>query len=228
MKKVHRFIIQNLSLPESGEMTVVGDVFSQMKNVLKLEPGEEVGICDGAGSEAICRIVSYEKGGARLEIIALEKESTPSRKLSLFCAILKNENLEWVVQKASEIGACRIIPIITDRTIKTGIRKDRLQSIAKEAVELAGRSNLVEILDPVNFKEALDMISGGWFMEASGVASKDAASCDSVFVGPEGGWSEKEINQAKLAKLTFVSLGENVLRAETAATLAVFEALQKN
>lgn len=154
--------------------------------------------------------------------------------VTLYCAILKRENFEWVVQKTTELGVRRIVPLITDRTVKTGIRLDRLISIAREASEQSGRGVIPEISKPMEFDQALSetkQYAQNLFFHTSRTGKEDsdreatsqkpkAKRSIGLWIGPEGGWSDDEVTAATQANIRISSLGPRILRAETAAVAA--------
>ncbi len=154
----------------------------------------------------------------------------------LYCAMLKRENFELVVQKATECGVAEIVPIVTARTVKLGLKIDRLQKIAREAAEQSGRGIVPEIFDPMSLKESIVHAkqnnanilfepSGSHFLGTLVPFRLDAtkvAMNRGLFIGPEGGWTDDEVDQMRGAGYHVVSLGPRVLRAETAAIVAVF------
>jgi 16S rRNA (uracil1498-N3)-methyltransferase len=233
--KTHHFIInQNLI---QGKMVIIDTEFiHQLKDVLKLKTGETIIVGDGQGNLGTGKIVLLDKKAIEIEIEKLEKREK-GREVNLYCAILKKDNFEWVAQKATEVGVTRIIPVLTERTVKTNLNFDRLQKIVKEAAEQSERAWLPEIGEIVEFKKVVEDVLGEKIMfEASGEHSPPPATQDrlralragptplsrregsvSVFIGPEGGWSEREINLARENNFQILNLGKNILRAETAA-----------
>lgn len=224
MKKVHRFIgAYDL---RATEIVLEDDVAHQIANVLKLKTGERVALCDGQGREAeyeILRLAKREVGLVR-QGAAHQLETEPAHAITLYATILKRENFEWAVQKAVECGATEIVPVITERTIKKDVNVERMQAIAKEAAEQCGRGIVPEVAEPVKLEQALDRAKGSkLFFDAEGESWSGHPGTDaSLFVGPEGGWTDAERENAKRAGAKLVSLGSRVLRGETAVPIAVF------
>jgi 16S rRNA (uracil1498-N3)-methyltransferase len=151
--KIHRFIGPfDLS---KKELRISGEIAHQITKVLKLKPGEMIELCDELGSYTTAEIVEISGKNVKVKIKEIIKNKENGNKVNLFCAILKKENFELVVQKTTECGISKIIPIITSRTVKTGLNLERLQKIAKEASEQSGRTNVPEISEPMKFEEAL-------------------------------------------------------------------------
>ncbi len=226
MKKIHRFITDMRE--EGGVVTVeTGSVVRQIRDVLKLVTGEVVALLDGHG-----RVVEIEltRVGDMVEGRALrtwQNEGEASNKVTMYVAILKRNLFELVVEKMTELGVTHIVPIITDRTVKLGLKHDRLLAIAKEATELSGRSVVPTIHEPMSFDEALsgaDMNAEHCFFDRVGKAmgSAHVGGAKAGWIGPEGGWSERECEKAKAAGFTAVSLGTTTLRGETAAIVASY------
>jgi 16S rRNA (uracil1498-N3)-methyltransferase len=165
--KIHRFIddfdLNEKASPVTGlrprELEISGDIAHQIIKVLKLETGEKIELCDGKETLALGEIKEIGKKNVIVKIISTKKEKNDAKKVSLFCAVLKKENFELVVQKATEVGVYKIIPIISARTIKTGLNLERLNKIAKEASEQSGRISVPEILEPISLENALKAIN---------------------------------------------------------------------
>jgi 16S rRNA (uracil1498-N3)-methyltransferase len=157
--KIHRFI-GPFDLSKKEINIIDKEIVNQMKNVLRLKAGEFVELCDGLNTSVTALIVKIEKDSINVSIKEIIKDKNKTKNdVTLFCAILKKENFELVVQKTTECGVSKIIPIITSRTIKNGLNIERLQKIAKEASEQCGRINIPEILEPINFDESLKLIN---------------------------------------------------------------------
>lgn len=225
--KIHRFI-GNFRLAEEQYTLKDPDLIHQIRDVLQLKPGERIQLCDGQMHEAMATIESWSDKSIELKVEQPTRNAAePARRITLYCAILKKENFEWACQKATEAGASRIVPVISERTVKLSLRADRLRVILKEAAEQAGRGIVPELGEIMDFEQALTdarACSVRWFFEPSGAALPAAPDADSItiFVGPEGGWSDRESSQAREAGLRAISLGPRVLRAETAAVIGTY------
>ena len=228
--KRHRFI-GPFDLTQTSLRLFEKELVRQISLVLKLKPGEEIVLSDGKGKEAVVRLTTVEKKEVTGEIIERMKNTNESmRHVTLYCAVLKRENFELVVQKATEVGVAEIVPIITRRTVKTGLKLERLRQIAKEAAEQSGRGVVPVVHEAIGFEEAIEeakKLGHVFFLDISGSVipvktgiqpNKEVA----LFVGPEGGWDPDEVAQAKRAGFTSASLGKLVLRAETAAVVGSY------
>ena len=206
------------------------DFVNQVRSVLRMDLGDKLILCDGASNEILAKIVSFGKNEIILENLEIMKnKNEPAQKVTLYCSILKKENFELVVQKAVEVGVYKIVPVINTRTVKTNIRPDRLKKIIKEAAEQSGRGIMPELIEAINFKNALDLCKNNdrnILFDISGCDLRDLGATTShtlgIFVGPEGGWDALEIEMARSNGLDVVSLGQLTLRAETAAIIATY------
>lgn len=224
---IHRFIGK---FPISEKRFWISDkeFAHQVRDVLRLEPGEKVILSDGLGSETEAEVLSFDKGAVEVRTLTgLSASKEPSTRATLYLAILKKENFELAAQKAVECGVSRIVPVITERTVKLGIREDRLEKIIKEAAEQSGRARLPELSAEMEYKEALVDASSNDLNIFFGIGersleleNKYKGGKIGIFIGPEGGWTEKEKEMAKLAKFILAGLGDLTLRAETAAIVA--------
>jgi 16S rRNA (uracil1498-N3)-methyltransferase len=226
MTKTHRFI--GPYPLATGTLRLDDDELAhQLRDVLKLEAGEVIIIGDGSGNEAQCRIMRYERGAIILEGMSVGRNANelPGRT-TLYCALLKADHFELAAQKATEVGISEIIPLITGRTVKGNLRTDRLRKIVREAAELAGRGLVPAVREPVELQRVLTEASRNdvnFFFDPSGTLFSGAAKSvrqAGIWIGPEGGWSESELELARQLGMRIVSLGGLVLRAETAAIVA--------
>lgn len=213
-----------------------------LSDVLRLGPGDEVFVFDGEGTEYRCRIGEAGRGQALLEVCEEVEASRPSSplKLTLCVALLKGEKFDLVVQKATELGVASIVPVETkfaDVRVKDGAdalrRLARWKRIALEAAKQSGRATLPETFGPTPFASVIESEAaeaapcrllfsergGRSLLEAIREWPKDLKRV-AALVGPEGGWAEEELERARLAGWSVVTLGGRVLRAETAAIVA--------
>lgn len=227
--RLHRFIGQFDCAGDHIEITDSG-IVNQVVRVLRLGIGDQLIVSNGAGAECVCEITERHKD--RLVVSVIERRvnaSEPAVTSVLYCAILKRENFELVVQKATEIGITEIVPLITERTVKLDIKEDRLQKIIMEAAEQSGRGRLPILRAPMQFMDALadakrNAVVLFFDLSDATIDSIDLYKSQSrgVFIGPEGGWTEKEVAAARAAGCAIVSLGALTLRAETAAIVASY------
>jgi 16S rRNA (uracil1498-N3)-methyltransferase len=224
--KIHRFI-GNFSLDADRFLLRDPEIARQIAVVLKLQSGESVVLCDGKGNEAVCEITNVDRKSVEVAVKNRRPSYVPPRRVILYAAILKKENFEYVVQKAVECGVSEIRPIITSRTIKLGINAERMEKIMKEAAEQCGRGDVPPCFSSASFSAALRQSQTNdvnYFFDAGGAPFGLGIRTGTigVWVGPEGGWDESEAVIAKEKGFSVASLGNLVLRAETAATVAVY------
>ncbi|MBI2483803.1 16S rRNA (uracil(1498)-N(3))-methyltransferase [Candidatus Uhrbacteria bacterium] len=214
--------------------TIVSDdreLVSQIRTILKLPIGEHVTLTDGAGREIDAAIQSLSSNKVVFERTSEVRVIDTGFPCVLYCAIIKHDRFEYVVQKATEIGVTEIVPIMSSRTVKRHVRTARLAAIAREAVEQSGQAWMPLIREPITFVSALHEASD----RGGGVVFCDPAGKDiflhaellsnkkiSLLIGPEGGWDDHERVAAREAHLSSASLGNTTLRADTAAIVAVF------
>jgi 16S rRNA (uracil1498-N3)-methyltransferase len=225
--RYHRFI-GNFDLSQKTiEVTDMG-LISQWHSVLRLKTSDIVILCDGKGNESEAVILNMEKKVTTLSIVDSKHAIRGTQKdITLYVSILRRENFEIVVQKATEIGITKIVPLLTERTVKTGFNENRFKKIILEASEQSGRTILPSIAEPMKFSEAMQSINPKetFFFDISGkpVSTFDfKLSTLNLFIGPEGGFSEKEVQVAKDHGCIIASLGELTLRAETAAIVVSY------
>lgn len=227
--KIHRFI-GNFNFSENEVEITNSENIKQIKDILRLKQGENIILSDGKGKEVLIELILISKNKITGQILTTENKQDLPRKVNLYLAILKKENFELAVQKIVEVGVSNIIPVITERTIKTGLNLERLNKIILEASEQSGRSILPTLSPILDFKDALtDGTKSSekiifHFVEESYQPDKNATSV-SIFIGPEGGFTDKEINLAKDSGYTIASLGPLTLRGETAAIVATYRSV---
>lgn len=228
MKKIHRFI-GTIEIDGATARLIDAEVARQAKSVLKLRMGELITVCDGKGASWTGPLQGISKEEIEIQIEqTYQGEDGLIRDVTLYLAILKSEHFELAVQKAVESGVKKIVPMLSKRTIKLHIKQDRIERIIREAAEQSGRMVLPQLGEICSFEQAVDTwkISGesGVLFDGSGkqLMPSDLSVHVSCFIGPEGGWEEAEIQTAKQRGLHICQLGNLVLRAETAATIATF------
>jgi 16S rRNA (uracil1498-N3)-methyltransferase len=202
-------------------------------NVLRLGPGAELLIFNDRSGEWLGRITDASRKRMTLTVEQRSREAEAIPDVWLAFAPVKRAQTDWLVEKATELGAARLLPVITQRTIAERVKLERLEAIAIEATEQCGRTRLPEIVEPVSLKQLLKGRDVGrrlYFADESGgepAASAFEAGPALLLTGPEGGFTNEERALIRGADNTVaVSLGPRILRAETAAlaALAVFMA----
>ncbi len=227
---MHRFIIPNALTP--GKMVLTDhQLVHQIKDVLRFRVGEKIIISNGAGKEAEVEILELDKKQMMVSVSSVrDNKAETARQVTLYCAILKKENFEWVIQKVVEVGVKKIVPVVTARTVKTALNLARLKKIAKEAAEQSGRGVVPVVEAPVELEKVVKNLpdnQANIFCHFDGekVGSEDIKEATGIWIGPEGGWTEEEVRLAREKGFKVVSLGSTILRAETAATVGSFVAV---
>lgn len=206
----------------------------QLRAVLRMAPGAGVVVLDNAGWEYEVTLTAVSQTQVVGEIIARRPATgEPATHLTLYQALLKQDRFEWVLQKGTEIGVSRFVPIVTARSVVTAVRPNKLerwQRILTEAAEQCRRGRIPELAAPISLAEAIsgcttDAMLMPWEEAVSTTVSGALAGRPrsvALFVGPEGGFDEVEVD----ARVTAVTLGPRILRAETAAIVAATLVLQ--
>ena len=210
-------------------------ILHQLKDVLRLGVGDKIILSDEKSNQATAEIVKLTKDFVDLALRDVRhNDAEPEIGITLYCAILKRENFEWVVQKTTEVGVREIVPVITKRTVKLGLNVERLQKIAKEAAEQAGRGIVPVVYKPMSFADAAEKAKAhgrNMFCDVGGddILHIQLARVDSlgIWIGPEGGWGSEEVLAAQKERFMFANLGKLVLRAETAAIIASYFIVQR-
>lgn len=230
--KQHRFF-GDFDFSQKNLRIADKDFLHQAKNVLRLGLGEEIILANTHGEEAIARIKEYsQQGFVIVEILRTQaNQNEPVRRVILYCSILKRENFELVAQKATEVGVGEIVPLLCEHTVKTGLKKERLEKIMKEAAEQSGRGIVPILREAINFGESIKSAQNNdanILFDPSGeeAALKEMAKLKQktigIFIGPEGGWSDFELDLVRQRDFKIVSLGKLTLRAETAAIVTTY------
>ena len=229
--RLHRFI-GDFDLSKKEVEIQDPEIIKQIKGVLRLEVSDHLILGDGRGKAAEATILSMSPKSILAGIIKVEEPEENSVKVNLFLAILKKENFELAVQKAVESGVSTITPVITERTIKTGLNTERLEKIIREASEQSGRS-LVPSLSPIlEFEDALQAHSEAqekiiFHLSSKTYSPNNHARSVNIFIGPEGGFTQGEVELSQKSGYTPASLGSLTLRGETAAIIATYRAVNR-
>ena len=206
--------VADLEAPELDE----GDRH-HLGRVLRLRPGEAVRVSDGAGRWRVCRVgpgLALEPDGP------VSTEARPVPAVTVGFALTKGERPEWVVQKLTEAGVDRILPVAAARSVvrwdgaKSAAQVARLRVVARGAAMQSRRVWLPEVDEVAGFDDAVGALGPGSVALAERGGAPPSLRHPAVLVGPEGGWAPEELDRG----LPRVSLGPTVLRAETAAVAA--------
>lgn len=235
-----RFYIQDSQIQSTG-ITLTGEDVNHIKNVLRMKAGEKVVLCNGLGKDYYCEITEIRNDSVFLSI---EKEQITDTELKgkiyLFQGLPKKDKMELIIQKAVELGVYEIVPVMTRRTVvkledakKEQKKLERWQAIAESAAKQSGRGIIPKITKVYDFSEALEYgrdlnVKLIPYENEKGIAFtrevlESVTPTDSVgvFVGPEGGFEEKEVGKAKAEGFIPITLGRRILRTETAGLTAL-------
>lgn len=220
----------------AGDRVVLrGEEAHHAARVCRCRAGDLIDATDGAGTLYRCRVVVCSADMTETEILERLPEHGEARaRATLAVAPVKGERFDWLVEKAVEAGAARIVPILTERTVvEGGGRHERWERVALAAMKQSKRSRLTEVAEARPFNEVLpemaremDLLLLAW--EGAGasdplskVIPSSPVATAGILVGPEGGFTDEEVAAARSAGARPFSLGPRRLRTETAGALAV-------
>ncbi len=234
----NRFFIDQKNL-KSSTVILYGEEHHHLSRVARIKPKETVWLFDGAGTSYLARVTEITRDHTRLAILEkLEKEG-PKLSITLAQALIKSKNMDIIIQKATELGVTKIIPVITARSVvrvegKIEGKMERWGKIAQEAAKQSRSSFIPSILTPMHLetlirerkeekKFLLSEKKGKYLRDfliqnsASGLHRTKAPSSVLLLIGPEGGWTAEEEENALSHGYEAVSLGKAILKTETAA-----------
>lgn len=217
--RLHRFYIDG----QIGKEVRIDDkeLLHQWLKVFRLKASDRVIVFNGGEHE----YEGYFKVLAKNEaVLVIDKErkvkNSVNTELHLFQSIIKKDNFELVVEKCTEIGVTSFHPLISERSEKKDLNIERLNKIAKEAAEQSGKTVLPKIFNPESLEKVISGFDGELFVldfDAPNFSEQKFGAKVGILIGPEGGWSENERDLFEHKKIKSISLGSQILRAETAA-----------
>ena len=245
---MHRFFLPP-ELFNSEIICLSAEISHQITRVLRLKPGQDIILLDNQGFEYGATLITIDNGTVFAKILSKNPVSSESSvKTTLFLALTQREKFEWSLQKCTELGASAFVPVITSRTLvqerQYSERKIiRWQHIIREAAEQSRRGRLPEISHPLTLEKIINSAIGNhdlllipWEEEHSMSLKKVLFSKEvytkvgvsiGILIGPEGGFSAKEVDKAAERGFIPISLGKRILRMETAAmatlTMVLYE-----
>lgn len=239
----HRFFVEPLEFNKE-EIGIKGDDLKHLKKVLRLGTGDRIEILDGLGKAAEAQIVRFENEIAFCKPLDIfTPKGKPPLKITLLQGLAKGEKMELIIQKTTELGISRIIPVACQRSVvrldknKALNKKERWQKVALEASKQCRRPDIPKVDSPLDFKEALNLIPKEalflllWEKEQKksfeDILKKSPPYEIFLAIGPEGGFEEEEVKMALLKGAFSLSLGSRILRTET-ASLACLAILMQN
>ena len=232
---MHHFFVEPSQI-QGNHIFIDGPDVNHIRNVLRMNPGEEVNVTDGSGEKVYrCAIASIWEDKVELNIMwAQEIGMELPSKIYLFQGLPKSDKMELIIQKAVELGVYEIIPMATARAVvkldqkKAAAKVKRWQAISESAAKQSKRLLIPEVKEPVKFSEALKLASDldvrlipyelaeGMDGTRRIIQSVKPGQSVAVFIGPEGGFEEAEVELAKEAGFQAITLGRRILRTETA------------
>lgn len=241
MSQAHRFFLTKTRLARNEQIDLA-EIHHQLQVVLRLEVGEQIVLLDGEGRAYQAEIVVLTRKAATGRLLAeLPAPAEPDIEVTLYQCTLKADKFEWVLQKGTELGVSRFVPVISQRSIvrptEAVLKKvERWQAILREAAEQCGRGRIPTLAPPLDWSSAVAQAQGlrllAWEEAAMSAGTikqtlqdytNKALSIQSVslLIGPEGGIAAEEASAALTNGWQTISLGPHILRAETAALTSI-------
>ncbi|NQV88167.1 MAG: 16S rRNA (uracil(1498)-N(3))-methyltransferase [Parcubacteria group bacterium] len=221
--KIHRFFVEQEIANKEEIIISDSSLLNQWRNVFRFHSDDVVILFDNSGFEYVSEIVSLSKKESVLKIIEKNKNNNiPKKDITLFISLIKKDNVEWVLQKGTEIGVSRFVPIVSERSEKKDLNMERARKIVEEASEQSGRGVLPEVYEVIKLADVFEKFSipkiafdfSGEKFEKEKFDKSDRLG---LLIGPEGGWTENELKMFKERDVMICSLGPQILRAETAS-----------
>ena len=232
--KMPRFFVAKGNIL-GNSILIVGDDVNHIKNVLRCRIGDKLIVCDGERNDYTVEIAGFEKDCVRTIIIEhAGNAAEPRTDITLFQCIPKHDKLDFIIQKGIELGVNRIVPVISERTIikieneaDRAKKASRWRKIALEAAKQCDRGIIPEISLPISLGNAFNN-AGSYDLciipyekdrgnRLKFHINKGSGGKIALFIGPEGGFTETEIQTAQKSGISPVTLGPRILRTETAA-----------
>ena len=234
-RNCHRFFVEAGGL-HGKDVVLSGRQAHQICNVLRLKQGQRIIVLDNEGGEYEVELTIVNKKETRGHILQNRQPDTESHiQITLFQSMLAREKFELVLQKCTEVGVAKFVPIIAERGIvqENAIKTNKLErwhSIIREAAEQSHRALLPQLDSPIKYNKALEKVTDFDCAMLASPAAKGGLKKSltnyrqvktiGLFIGPEGGFSQQEIDQAKAKGVFEFGMGPRILRTETAAVIA--------
>ena len=235
------FFIDKQDLVIGNEIVIDGVEHNHLSRVLRLKVDDEIQIYNNSDNIYYCTILTINKKFTKVKINSIQKSNTnPQCKVDVFIALLKGDKLEFLITKLTELGITTLIPFESEYSIgkNVGDKKNRFLQIAKDACKQCKRTKLINIEQAISFNKMVEQLKNYNKVIFAYENYKDTNLTDdlnnlakndnvAIIVGSEGGFSEKEVNQICSNGATCVSLGNRILRAETACIMLSTIVLEK-
>lgn len=234
---MYQFFVESNQV-KSGEITITGNDVSHIRSALRMHAGEQIRISDGEEGNYLCEITSIESDKVLAKIIENCPGTELPVQLTLFQGIAKGDKMDYVIQKAVELGVHEIIPVITKNCVvkldeeRAKAKRERWQAISESAAKQSKRSMIPQIGKVRSFEEALEYAYAldvqlfpyenerGMAHTREVLGKIKKGDTIGIFIGPEGGFSPEEVEMVN-GKMELISLGNRILRTETAGLAAL-------
>ncbi|MFZ1730074.1 MAG: RsmE family RNA methyltransferase [Bacteroidota bacterium] len=225
---MHLFLTNDISVTT---VRINGDEHHHLSRVVRLRVDDTVYVTDGGGNAVEAVIEEIGHGETRCRVTAShENFNEPRVPVTLLQGVLKNPGkMDWLVEKGTELGMTEFVPLLTERTIARSVKIDRLQKLAETATKQCLRGRIPKIQSPISLAEAVQAQAGARLLlfheDAPLDATPEALVRDgrplALFIGPEGGFSNEEVELLRSLGADILSLGPRRLRGETAGLAAL-------
>lgn len=232
---MHRFYVDAKQI-EDNQAVIIGPDVNHIKNVLRMKQGDEIIICNGQGKDCYCIIQKVSEKEIIADILRVDETNTELKaNITLFQGLPKKDKMELIIQKAVELGVYEIVPVILKRTVvkledkkKEEKKLERWQAIAESAAKQSGRGVIPQVKPVHSYQEALNYASlmdmnimpyenaKGISYTKQTIANSSECSSIGIFIGPEGGFEDSEVERAIKEGIKPITLGRRILRTETA------------
>lgn len=234
---MYQFFVESSQININDRIVIItGSDVNHIKNVLRMKPGDEISVSNGVdGKEYRCGIVSLDSDRVLCELRFVKEDGVElPAKVYLFQGMPKADKMEWIVQKAVELGVHEIIPVAAKRCVvkldekKAGVKIARWQGIAEAAAKQSRRGMIPQVTEVLSFSQAVEKakdmdvkvipyeLAEGMEKTRRIIEEIQPGQSIAVFIGPEGGFEEAEVQEALAGGIEPVTLGKRILRTETA------------
>ena len=237
---MHRFFVEEPAMG-ANSITITGGDVNHIKNVLRMSVGDKICVINGQNNkEYYCEITALGSDTVDTRICEIrESDQELANEIVLFQGLPKSDKMELIIQKAVELGVHTIVPVSTDRTVvkldakKEANKRKRWMSISESAAKQSGRLRIPEVTQVVSFEEALEMaekmdvrlipyeLAEGMEKTREVMSGIQPGQSVAVFIGPEGGFESSEIEKAREIGVQSITLGQRILRTETAGLVTL-------
>lgn len=232
--EIRRFFVSQSDVSQNSVL-VRGDEFAHMTRVLRYKVGFKAIVCANDGLERLCVVRKIDKDFAELDVEEVKVADRKSVSLTLYAGLLKNNKLDFAIQKAVELGVDRVVPFVSANCAETKFFKERVQKIALEAAKQCGSAYLSEVGDLVTLQKMIgelgdydDVLFAYEFERKCRISDcSPSGKRIALIIGSEGGFTQDEAAQIKDKGAISVSLGRRILRAETASIVGCALLLDK-